>query len=175
MRELCKRFFTSVFSFCKIKGYYQWKYKFYRLCVWNPAFGLLQIGRKLENVNSNDVIIFRPDVIVKYFWYFFVSLVNLSYWSKFHDNIINCSGVMTISFNKGLTRNPEMGNTPVWISRYWDGQGIPNLTRTSLIKCYHCWFITAKPTWGGVKFTSPPAHLPHPTQIRKMPIKKNNE
>ena len=45
--ELCWRFFSSVFSFCKIKGYYLWKYRFYRLCVWNPASRLLEIGRKL--------------------------------------------------------------------------------------------------------------------------------
>ena len=42
------RFFSSVFSFCKIKGYCYWKYKFYRLCVWNPASRLLQIRHKLE-------------------------------------------------------------------------------------------------------------------------------
>ena len=46
--ELRWRFFSSVFSFDKIKGYYQWKYKFHRLCVRNPASRLLQICRKLE-------------------------------------------------------------------------------------------------------------------------------
>ena len=45
----------------------------------------------------------------------------LSYWSKFHVNIITGSGVMTISFYKGLTRNPEIGNTPVWV--------LPNIWR----------------------------------------------
>ena len=43
----------------------------------------------------------------------FASLVKFSYWSKFHLNIITGSGVMTIYFYKGLTRNPEIGNTPV--------------------------------------------------------------
>ena len=32
---------------------------------------------------------------------------------KFHANIITGSGVMTVSFYKGLTRSPEIGNTPV--------------------------------------------------------------
>ena len=36
-----------------------------------------------------------------------------SYWSKFHINIITGSGIMTILFYKGLTRNPEIGNTPI--------------------------------------------------------------
>ena len=44
---------------------------------------------------------------------FFVFLVKVSYLPKFHVNIITGSGVMTISFYKGLTRNPEIGNTPV--------------------------------------------------------------
>ena len=35
------------------------------------------------------------------------------YWSKFHVNIVTGSGAMAISFYKGLTRNPETGNTPI--------------------------------------------------------------
>ena len=50
---------------------------------------------------------------VKFFWRCFVSLVKFNYYSKFHLNIISGSGVMTIYFYKGLTRNPEIGNTPV--------------------------------------------------------------
>ena len=45
----------------------------------------------------------------------FVLLVKFSYWSKFHVVIITSPGVMSISFYKGLTRNPEIGNTPVWV------------------------------------------------------------
>ena len=37
------------------------------------------------------------------------------YWSNFYVNIIASSGVMTIFFYKGLTRNPEIGNNLVWI------------------------------------------------------------
>ena len=48
-----------------------------------------------------------------FFDVFFVFLVKLSYWSKFHVNMITGSGVMTIFFYKRLTRNPEIGNTPV--------------------------------------------------------------
>ena len=65
--------------------------------------------------NDNDITICRYDVIVKFFWCCFVSLVKFSYWSKFHVNIITGSGVMTIFFYKGLIRNPEIGNTPVWV------------------------------------------------------------
>ena len=64
--------------------------------------------------NGNKFTIFQNDVIVNFFWRFFVSLVKFSCWSKFHANIIAGSGVMTISFYKRLTRNPEIGNTPVW-------------------------------------------------------------
>ena len=50
-----------------------------------------------------------------FFWCCFVSLVKFSYWYKFHVNIITVSGVLTISFYKGLTRNPEIGNNPAWV------------------------------------------------------------
>ena len=39
--------------------------------------------------------------------------IALDYWSKFHVNVINGCGVMTIFVYKGFTRNPEIGNTPV--------------------------------------------------------------
>ena len=65
--------------------------------------------------NDNDVTIFRYDVIINFFWRCFVSLVKFSYWSKFHVNVITGSGVMTIFFYKGLTRNPEIGHIPVWV------------------------------------------------------------
>ena len=59
--------------------------------------------------NDNDVTIFQHDVIVKCFRRSFVSLVTFSYWSKFHVNIITGSGIITIFFYKGLTRNPKIG------------------------------------------------------------------
>ena len=40
--------FSSVFSFCKKKGCYYWKHNFWRLCVQNPASGLIQIDQKSE-------------------------------------------------------------------------------------------------------------------------------
>ena len=89
--------------------------------------------------NDNDVIIFRRDVHVKCFWRFFVSLVKFSYWSKFHVSIITGFGIMTIFFYKGLTRNPEIGNIPVWVSSIsedWGELWIPNLARMSLTEYY---------------------------------------
>ena len=59
--------------------------------------------------NDNDVTISRHDAIVKMFWRYFVSLVKFSYWSKFHFNILTGSGIMTIFFYKGLTRQ-KSGN-----------------------------------------------------------------
>ena len=55
-------------------------------------------------------------VIVYFFWHFSVFLIKFSYWLKFHANVITGSGVsisVTISFYKGLTRNPEIRNTTV--------------------------------------------------------------
>ena len=78
-------------------------------------------------------------------------------------SIIIGSGVMTISFYKGLPRNPEIRNTLVWVlPNIWDCDklGIPNLPRTFLTKCYRM-LQNARLT---VFIVSPPP-LP-PTQIK---------
>ena len=110
----------------------------------------------------------------QFFWRCFVSLVKFSYWSKFHVNIITGSGVMTISFYKGLTRNPEIINTPVWVFlNIWRLGRVRNTKlRTNIsnkmflnaAKCqgysiYCFWVIKGKPTGGKIP--------PHPlTQIK---------
>ena len=82
--------------------------------------GLLQIGQKLEKGNWRDNL--RTwHVTVKFIWRFYVFLVKSSYWSKFHVNIITGSGVMIIFIYKGFTRNPDIGNTRVWV--------LPNIRR----------------------------------------------
>ena len=65
--------------------------------------------------------------------------LKFSYWSKFHVIIITGSGNMTILFYKGLTRNPEIGNTPSEFCPISGDGGelwIPNLARMSLVEYY---------------------------------------
>ena len=69
-----------VFSFCKIKGCYQWKCRNYRQCVRNLAFGLLQIRHNRKN--NDDVIICPYDVIMTLSRRYRFSRIKLSYWSK---------------------------------------------------------------------------------------------
>ena len=126
--------------------------------------------------NDNDVAIFWHDVIIKFFWRCFVSLVKFSYWSKFHVNIITGSGIITIFFYKGLTRNPEIGNTPIWGSpNIWRlgqimdtkfGTNVSNIILLITAKFQGCssyrfWVIKGKPTVGGIKLPPPPS-FPHP-------------
>ena len=73
-----------------------------------PDCSKLAINRETDN----GATIYRHDVIVKLFWRCFVSLVKFSYWSKFYVNIITGSGVF---FYKGLTRNLEIGITPICV------------------------------------------------------------
>ena len=70
----------------------------------------LVINRK----NDNDVTRCQHDIIVSSSNFFDVAvfLLKLSCWFKFHVNIITG---MTISLYKGLTGNPEIGNTSVWV------------------------------------------------------------
>ena len=75
--------------------------------------------------NNKDTIIFRHDVIVKIFWVCSFSLVKFRSWSKFHVKITTGSGIMTIFFYQGLTRNSEIGNTHVWV--------LPNIWRLTRV------------------------------------------
>ena len=103
------------------------------------------------------------------FWRCFVSLVKFSYWSKIHVNIITVSGIMTIFFYKGLTRNPEIGNTSVWVLpniwrlvRVMDTKFGTNVSNRMLLNAakfqgysfYRFWVFKGKPTGGG-KITNP--------------------
>ena len=126
-------------------------------------------------INSNGVTNCWHDVIVIFFKYFFISPVKFSYWSKFYANIITSSGVMTIYFYKRLTRNPEIGNTPIWtlpnIWRIWQVRGIQfgtNVPNKSLLNAakyhdysfYRFWVIREKPTGRSkTNLPSPPSSL----------------
>ena len=59
--------------------------------------------------NNYGITICRLNVKVKFCR---VSLVKFSYWYKFHVSMTTDSGVMKIFVYKGLTRNPEIRNTP---------------------------------------------------------------
>ena len=114
--------------------------------------------------NDNDVTNSRHDVIVKNFWHGFISLVKFSYWSKFHVNIITGSGIMKMIFCEGLTRNPEIGNTLVWVlPNIWrlgqvidtkagtnvSNRMLPNAAKFHGYSFYIFWVIKGKLTGGG--------------------------
>ena len=95
--------------------------------------GLLQIYRKLEKWQ------WRHNFLTwcRSIWRCFVSFVKFSYLSKFRVSIITGSGVMTVSFYKELTRNPEITPSEFCpVSGDWSELGILNLARTSLMKSY---------------------------------------
>ena len=155
--ELCNKFFSYIFSFCKIKGCYYWKCKFYNLCVRDPASGLLQIGYKSEIWQWRHTF---PNSH-QFFWPYSISLVKFSYWPKFHVNIM--TGVTKIFAYKRLTRNLEIVNTPVWVlssilrlgqvKNTKFGRNVSNKILLNAPKCkgygfYHFWVIKGKPTGG---------------------------
>ena len=133
-----------------------------------PEFSKLAKNPK----NDKDVTIFWHGVNVKFFWRCFVSLVKFTYWSRFHVNIITGSGIMAIFFYKGLTRNPEIGNTPIWVlpniwrlGQVMDTKFGTNVSNRMLLNAakfqgysfYRFWVIKGKPTGvGGVKLPPPP-------------------
>ena len=76
----------------------------FRIALNWPEIGKMTMTSQFANMMPSSVFF---DVLFL--------LSKFSYWSKFHVNIITGSGDMTIYFYKGLTRNPEIGNTPVWV------------------------------------------------------------
>ena len=101
-------------------------------------------------------------------------LIYDSYWSKFHVNNITGSGVMTIFFCKGLTRNLEIRNTPEWVlPNMWRvgcvrdkkfGKNVSNKMLLNFAKCqgysfYRFWAIKGKQQEGDEGLNYPPPRL----------------
>ena len=107
--ELCNKFFSYIFSFCKIKV----------AIIENVSVIIYASGIRLPDCsklainwkNDNDVTTFQK--FIKFFWPYSISLVKFSYWPKFHVNIT--TGLTKIFAYKGLTRYLEIANTPVWV------------------------------------------------------------
>ena len=120
--------------------------------------------------NDNDVTI--PDMMSSsIFLMSLFSLVKFSYWSKFHFKIITGSRIMTIFFYKGLTRNSEIRNNPVWVwLNIWrlgpvrDTKFCKNISNEMLLNAAKCqgysfygfWVIKGKPKGVGGKIKTPP-------------------
>ena len=96
----------------------------HRLYIQSLVSRLLQIGCKLIKVQWRHNFWLWPHRQI--FWRCFISLLNFSYWSKFHGNIITGSSIMTISLYRRLTRKPKERNTPIWV--------FPNIWRLGRVK-----------------------------------------
>ena len=123
--------------------------------IWLSGCSKLTINRK----NDNDVTTLRK--FIKFFRPCSISLVNFSYWPKFHVNIM--TGVTKIFACKGLTRHLEIVNTPVWVlpSIFRPGEvrdtgfgpNVSNKMLLNALKCqgydfYRFLVIKGKLTWG---------------------------
>ena len=86
VEAVLERFFSSVFSFRRIKSYCWWRHTFSKLCVWNPVSELLQICHKLEKRQLRHS--FGHGDIIKISLRCFDSLATFSFWSKFHVNTV---------------------------------------------------------------------------------------
>ena len=154
MWELCWIFLSSVFRFCKIKGYYYWKYKFYRLSIRNPASGLLQIGCKLKKwqwrhnfrrdvfVSFLDVILFLSGLVTSPSFMSISSLV-LELWQFLFIRDwpeIWKSEIPFLSFAQYLE---TVSNKMLLDAAKCQGQRLPFLSHLG------------KTNWGGSKFTPP--------------------
>ena len=130
--------FSSVFRFCKKKGYYYWKRNLSQLCVRNPAFGLLEISQEPEKwqwrydfptwchrqIFFDVVLILLPSLVTG------PSLMSVS------------SIVLELWQFSFLRDRPEIRKPEILPSEFcpisgdWGKLWIPNLARMSLIECY---------------------------------------
>ena len=134
---------------------------FYILCVRNPASGLLQIGCKFKKWQWRHN--FLPWRHRQFFWRYLVSLVNLCYGPRFMSI---SSPFMELRQFPFIRYWPEIRNSEITPSEFFpisgdcSELGIPNLTGTSLIKCWNAkkcqrcnfdpfWVIKGKSTGGG--------------------------
>ena len=130
-------FFSSVFRFCKTKGYYYWKHNFCRLCIWNPASRLLQIAKNKKN--ENDITIFRHDVIITFFDVVFFLLSSLVTGPSFKSISSLVLELWQFSFIRDW---PEIRKSEIPLSEFcpisgdWVKLWIPNVAQMSLIECY---------------------------------------
>ena len=86
--ELCQIFFSSVFSFCKVKGN--------QIAPNWPWIRKMTMTPQFSDMISSPIFFGVANFVFKF-----------SYWFKFHINIITSFRVMTICLYKGLTRNLE--------------------------------------------------------------------
>ena len=108
-----------------------------------------------------------------FFWRCRVTLVNFSCWSKFHVNIMTVSGITTTFVYKGLTWNPQIGNTDVcvwphiwrlrWVRDTTFDTNVSNKKLLNAAKCQGCsfypfWVIKGKLT-GAAKLPPPSSTL----------------
>ena len=126
----------------------------------------------INQKNNDDITICQHDIIVKFFDGF-CFFAKFSYWTMFHVNIITGSGVF---FYKRLTRNLEIGNSPVWVlsntwrlgrvgytkfGTYVSNKMLLNAAKRQVYSFYCFWVIKIKPT-GVVGITTPlPPGCPH--------------
>ena len=138
MWKLCYRFFSSVFSFCKTKGYYYWKDNFCTLCIQIPASGLLQIGQKIRKMTMAS------------------QFSNMTSTSNFFDaalfllsslvtgpSFISTSSLVLELWQFSYIRDwPEIWKSEIPLSEFypisgdWGELWIPNLAHMSLIECH---------------------------------------
>ena len=110
----------------------------------------LAINPKNDNDVINSDITLSPD-------FFDVALfpsLKFSYRSKFHVNIITSSRVTVIFLYKGLTRNFEIGNTPIgFFPNIWrlgqvrNTQFVKNVTNEILLNAAKCYIYSFYLFW----------------------------
>ena len=135
--ELCQRFFSSFFSFCKIKVYCLWKYKFHRSRIRNSVSGLPQIGHKFEKWRRHNLPTWshRQNFCDVTFFLFSSLVADLSFMSILWLVLESWQFLFIKNWPK-IRKSEIHASKFCQISGDWGELGIPHLARMSLMKCY---------------------------------------
>ena len=181
MWELCQRFFSSVFSICKVKGYIHGNVSFTNYASGIPDCSKLVVNRK----NDNDVKICSHDVIIKFFdviLYLLSSLVTGPSFMSRSSLVLESWQFSSIGDWPEIRKSKIPPSEFCPISGDWSKLGIPNLARMALRKCY--WIlqntrVTAftvskllreNQQWGKISPPPPPSRI----RLRHRPTKWSN-
>ena len=121
----------------------------------------------------------------QFFWLYFFSIVRFSYWSNIHVNTITSSGIMKISSYKGLTRNVDIGNTPIWVlPNIWRleqvmdtkfGTNVSNrMLLNSRVTAFTVFELLRENQLGGGGKITPPLPVPPRLGLRKVTVQESN-
>ena len=114
-----------------------WKCKLYRLCIRNPASGLIQISYKPETWQwRHNLLAWHHGQFFRRRFFLLSSLVTGPNFMSISSLVLELWQFSFIRYGTEIRKSEITQSVFCPISGDWGKLGIPNLTQMSLMKCY---------------------------------------